>query len=176
MSEILVISDSHGDRSIVEEVRDRYKGKVDFLFHNGDSEISPGDPLWKDFYVVGGNVDFSGFSDEHLVNVGKEVAFQTHGHLFGVKFDMNHLWLAAYERGASISLFGHTHQIYCEQHKGILFLNPGSISYFRGHIREKTYALLDFQDKITKVQYYNRSHEPLKELQFEFQRRGATNE
>lgn len=175
MSKILVMSDSHGDQSIVEEIRNCYKGNVDFLFHNGDSQISPEDPLWKDFYVVGGNVDLLGFADENLVNIEKEVIFQTHGHLFGVKLDMINLWLAAYERGVSISLFGHTHKIYCEQHEGVLFLNPGSISYPRGHIREKTYALIDFQNKVIKVQYYNRVHEPLKELRFEFRRRGVAN-
>lgn len=38
---IIVMSDSHGDSLIVEEVRDRYVGKVDAVFHNGDSELRP---------------------------------------------------------------------------------------------------------------------------------------
>ena len=32
---IIVMSDSHGDSLIVEEIRDRYVGKVDAVFHNG---------------------------------------------------------------------------------------------------------------------------------------------
>ncbi len=35
---IIVMSDSHGDSLIVEEIRDRYLGKVDAIFHDGDSE------------------------------------------------------------------------------------------------------------------------------------------
>ena len=34
---IIVMSDSHGDRAIVEEIRNHYIGKVDAIFHNGDS-------------------------------------------------------------------------------------------------------------------------------------------
>ena len=44
---IIVMSDSHGDSLIVEEIRDRYVGKVDAVFHNGDSELRPDSPLGK---------------------------------------------------------------------------------------------------------------------------------
>ena len=44
---IIVMSDSHGDSLIVEEIRDRYVGKVDAVFHNGDSELRPDSPLWE---------------------------------------------------------------------------------------------------------------------------------
>ena len=32
---ILVMSDSHGNRDIVQELKDYYGGKVDAIFHNG---------------------------------------------------------------------------------------------------------------------------------------------
>ena len=32
---IIVMSDSHGDRDIVEDIKKRYQGKVDAIFHNG---------------------------------------------------------------------------------------------------------------------------------------------
>ena len=44
---IIVMSDSHGDSLIVEEIRDRYVGKVDAVFHNGDSELRPDSPFGK---------------------------------------------------------------------------------------------------------------------------------
>ena len=44
---IIVMSDSHGDSLIVEEIRDRYVGEVDAVFHNGDSELRPDSPLWR---------------------------------------------------------------------------------------------------------------------------------
>lgn len=42
---IIVMSDSHGDRQIVEEIKNHYKGKVDAIFHNGDSELESIDPV-----------------------------------------------------------------------------------------------------------------------------------
>lgn len=36
---IIVMSDSHGDRDIVADIKNRYQGKVDAIFHNGDSEL-----------------------------------------------------------------------------------------------------------------------------------------
>ena len=36
---IIVMSDSHGDRSIVEAIKEKYLGQVDGIFHNGDSEL-----------------------------------------------------------------------------------------------------------------------------------------
>ena len=55
---IIVMSDSHGDSLIVEEIRDRYLGKVDAIFHDGDSELRPDSPLWEGIQVVRGNMDF----------------------------------------------------------------------------------------------------------------------
>ena len=48
------MSDSHGDSLIVKEIRDRYVGKVDAVFHNGDSELRPDSPLWEGIRVVKG--------------------------------------------------------------------------------------------------------------------------
>ena len=57
---IIVMSDSHGDRQIVEEIKNHYKGKVDAIFHNGDSELESTDPVWEGIHVVKGNMDFYG--------------------------------------------------------------------------------------------------------------------
>ena len=55
---IIVMSDSHGDSLIVEEIRDRYLGKVDAIFHDGDSELRPDSPLWEGIQVVRGGQRF----------------------------------------------------------------------------------------------------------------------
>ena len=52
------MSDSHGDSLIVEEIRDRYLGKLMPFFHDGDSELRPDSPLWEGIQVVRGNMDF----------------------------------------------------------------------------------------------------------------------
>ncbi|HHV5985841.1 TPA: YfcE family phosphodiesterase, partial [Streptococcus agalactiae] len=36
---LVVMSDSHGDRDIVKDIKNHYLGKVDAIFHNGDSEL-----------------------------------------------------------------------------------------------------------------------------------------
>jgi putative phosphoesterase len=170
MKKILVISDSHGDREILKDIRDCYKNKVDLLFHNGDSELSANDELWQDFIVVGGNVDLAGFKEEQLIIFDKDIIFQTHGHCYGIKFDLEQLVSAAQQKRATIVLFGHLHRISCEKRQGILFINPGSITQPRGLVQEKSYAILSLEKNLIKIQYYNRRHLPLQKLHFEFSR------
>ena len=56
---IIVMSDSHGDREIVEDIKKTYQGKVDAIFHNGDSELPSSDPVWEGgIHVVRGNCDY----------------------------------------------------------------------------------------------------------------------
>ena len=64
---IIVMSDSHGDRSIVEAIKEKYLGQVDGIFHNGDSELKSDDPVWKGIHVVQGNMDFYDGYPERLV-------------------------------------------------------------------------------------------------------------
>ena len=64
---IIVMSDSHGDRAIVEEIRNYYIGKVDAIFHNGDSELPSDDEVWQGIQVVAGNMDFYDGYPERLV-------------------------------------------------------------------------------------------------------------
>ena len=49
---IIVMSDSHGERDIVVDIKNRYQGKVDAIFHNGDSELESSDPVWEGIHVV----------------------------------------------------------------------------------------------------------------------------
>lgn len=85
---IIVMSDSHGDSLIVEEVRDRYVGKVDAVFHNGDSELRPDSPLWEGIRVVKGNMDFyAGYPERLVTELGSTKIIQTHGHLFDINFN-----------------------------------------------------------------------------------------
>ena len=44
-TQFVVMSDSHGDYDIVKDIKDRYQGKVDAIFHNGDSELKSSDPV-----------------------------------------------------------------------------------------------------------------------------------
>jgi len=167
---ILVVSDSHGDRKILEEIYEKYQNKVDFFFHNGDSELKPNDQLWQNFFVVGGNVDCSGFKNEQTIKIGMDTFFQTHGHLYNVSFSLQNLISAALENQVDIVLFGHLHKIICEKRKGILLVNPGSILNPRGDLKIKSYAILSLEAKKISVQYYRREHSEIYELNFNFMR------
>ncbi|MBV7390143.1 MULTISPECIES: metallophosphoesterase [Enterococcus] len=161
----LVVSDNHGDRDILVQLVDRYKGKVDHMFHCGDSELPSSDELWKNFTVVTGNCDFDpGFKTEQIVKIGSDTIFMTHGHQSNVRFGLTTLALQAAEKQADIALFGHIHQAVAEMDKGILFVNPGSISQPRGPIQIPSYAIITSESTYYEVDYFNRAHKPVEEL------------
>lgn len=167
----LVVSDNHGDREILVELVHKYRDSVDLFLHCGDSELSPTDPLWTDFEVVGGNCDYDpAFPEKRLIKTQEDTLFMTHGHLFNVRFGLTHLALEAESSGATIALFGHTHEIGCEMHQQVLFLNPGSISQPRGSIQFKSYALIESRSDAYEIQYYDRSHQPITQLHFVFKK------
>ena len=77
---IIVMSDSHGDRSIVEAIKEKYLGQVDGIFHNGDSELKSDDPVWEGIHVVQGNMDFyDGYPERLVTQLGPTRIIQTHG-------------------------------------------------------------------------------------------------
>ena len=89
---IIVMSDSHGERDIVVDIKKRYQGKVDAIFHNGDSELESSDSVWEGIHVVRGNCDYdSGYPERLVVKLGDVIIAQTHGHLFGINFTWDKL-------------------------------------------------------------------------------------
>lgn len=156
----LVMSDSHGDRRIVKEIKERYSGKVDAIFHNGDSELPADDSLWEGIYVVGGNCDTdAAYPDELVVELGDLRIAQTHGHLHGINFTWMRLDYWAEEVGADLCLYGHLHVPDATVRGDVLFINPGSISQPRGLVNECLYAIVTiFKDRV-HIDYYNREHQ-----------------
>lgn len=168
---IIVMSDSHGDRAIVEEIRNHYIGQVDAIFHNGDSELKSDDNVWEGVRVVAGNMDFYPGYSERLVTLldGTRIA-QAHGHLFGINFNFQKLDLWAQEEDADICLYGHLHIPDAWMNGKTLFLNPGSISQPRGSINERLYARVEITPERFKVDYLTRTHEVYPDLTKEFLR------
>lgn len=157
--QILVMSDSHGDRSIVKEIKDRYVGKVAAIFHNGDSELPSSDDIWSGMQVVQGNCDWGGNYPESLVTeVGGLRIAQTHGHLYGINYGWQRLDYWAQEVEADICLYGHLHIPAAEVRGQTLFLNPGSVSQPRGLVREPLYALVTVFPERFLVEFYTRDH------------------
>ena len=168
---IIVMSDSHGDRAIVEEIKNHYMGKVDAIFHNGDSELKSDDPVWQGIQVVGGNMDFyPGYPDRLVTDLAGTRLAQAHGHLFNINFDFQKLDLWAQEEDADICLYGHLHIPAAWMSGKTLFLNPGSISQPRGLILERLYARVEIDETSFKVDYFTRKHELYPDLSQGFSR------
>ena len=138
-----VFSDSHGQTVLMEEAVRRTR--PDVIIHLGDYDRDavtlrhafPEIPL----YNVCGNCDIMPLAPQReIVQLGPVKAFLTHGHLYGVKFGAVHsLVYAAQEAGASIALFGHTHEPFNDQLGGVYVINPGTAG--KGYC--PTFALLE---------------------------------
>lgn len=167
----LVVSDNHGDRDCLVDLADTYKGKVDGMFHCGDSELEPTDTLWQDFIVVTGNCDFDPrFKREQLVDMKADKIFIAHGHLLNVNQTLNNLVYRAKEVGATVAFYGHTHKLGVERIDDILLLNPGSISQPRGMYSYKTYAIVESTESGYNVSYFERNHKCIEELSRSFRK------
>lgn len=168
----LVVSDNHGERSILEELKNRWQGEVDYFFHCGDSELPISDSLWETFVVVKGNCDYdTDYLTTQSIQTEADHVFISHGHLYFVNQGLDRLAYAAEEVEATIALYGHTHKLAVEKHGRTIYVNPGSISQPRGQFSHlKTYLVIESTRQETTLTYYNRQHQPVPELTFTFKK------
>ncbi|MEY8462052.1 metallophosphoesterase [Streptococcus merionis] len=164
VTRLIIMSDSHGDRGIVEDIKARYQGKVAALFHNGDSELDASDSLWDGIHVVKGNCDWTAFPERVITTIDGVTIAQTHGHLYAINYGWTRLNYWAEEAGADICLYGHLHAPAADMRDGCLFVNPGSISQPRGLIQERLYAILDIYPNHFHIEYLDRHHQPYPDL------------
>lgn len=138
----LIFSDSHGEYRYLKKALSLHPD-AEVVFFLGDG-LSAVEDIARDdenrmWISVRGNCDFSNIflnrealPAEEINLMGKKI-FLTHGHLYGVKTDLDRLSSAAESRGADIVLFGHTHIPYLNyvsaENPHYLF-NPGSIKEF----------------------------------------------
>ncbi|NMH69921.1 metallophosphoesterase [Bacillus sp. RO3] len=161
---LLVVSDSHGSKDELVELRDKYQSKVDAMIHCGDSELSADDPALSSYLMVRGNCDMDARMPDDLVEkVEGNTIMVTHGHHYGIKMSLMNLRYKAEELGAGFVFFGHSHTLGAEWNNGTLFLNPGSILLPRGR-RERTYAIVETEGQQIKVIFKTHDHVVLDEL------------
>lgn len=160
---IIVMSDSHGDRSTIENIVGQ-QGAAHF--HCGDSELPYHDPIFRSMYKVGGNCDMdSAYPKEVEVMVEDQKIYAVHGHRHDVKHSLMSLFYDAQEKGANIALFGHSHLYGAEMKEGILMVNPGSTLLPRGG-NPPTYAVIEFSESI-KVTFKNMDDEVVDVAEFD---------
>ena len=136
----LVFSDSHGNtRNMRQALLSHPDAEVVFFLGDGLSDadlVSSGDS-GRAWLPVAGNCDFSPMFRDSFVKKtdaitleGVRIAF-THGDLYGAKYGIGGLLSLAKEQGASLVLFGHTHEplekYVPTEESGVHLFNPGSI-------------------------------------------------
>lgn len=129
---ILVISDSHGRRDLVEKCV-RQNSAAEVVIHLGDMvhdiENMQFDFPDKMFINVSGNCDWGTDTPAtQCVTLAGVNIFLTHGHRQGVKYGLDTLMSTARQNEAQICLYGHTHVPYNKYHNGLYVMNPGSLS------------------------------------------------
>lgn len=131
---ILVVSDTHGQTRLLGELLGRLAGQVELVCHLGDGydDVFPFLSMYKgmSFLRVRGNCDYAGAGETSVITrlAGKTI-WLSHGHRSFVKSGLERLYSDAAELGADICLFGHTHEYYSARENGVLYLNPGSLSF-----------------------------------------------
>ncbi|MER2262343.1 MAG: metallophosphoesterase [Psychrobacillus sp.] len=163
---LLVMSDTHKDKSAMEEVIRLYAEKVDGIIHCGDSELEASYFEDKPVSIVKGNCDYDlGFPEEKIISIEDHIILIVHGHLHQVKTTLMPLYYRAQEVGAKIVCFGHSHLLGAEFQNDILFVNPGSLHKPRGR-KEKSYAIIEEQSDGWQVLFYSPNHMLLEEVNF----------
>jgi uncharacterized protein len=165
---VLIMSDSHGLTTEIDEITNRHLDETKLVIHCGDSELSKEHSELRLFKGVKGNCDLdSELPNELIEDLNGKTLYMTHGHLFNVKASLMNLKYRALEVNANIVCFGHSHIAGAEMIDGILFINPGSVRLpiLR---KQKTYAILDLKEKVAKVTFFDVNGQIIEELSQQF--------
>jgi len=96
VTKLLVLSDSHGGRAAIERVLLKENANIDALVFLGDGlrdleqALTPYPRLRA--YSVAGNCDYGALEPmDGLAAFDQTIVFYTHGHMYGVKYDLDTL-------------------------------------------------------------------------------------
>lgn len=128
---IAVVSDTHYNTNVLDKILSEVKD-ANMIFHLGDN-VKDALYLAKNFqgevHYVKGNCDIGvPAPDDKIVEVEGKKFFLTHGHNYGVKYDLNNLYFKARELNVDVALYGHSHIKQIERVENLYIMNPGSAS------------------------------------------------
>ncbi|EEY33997.1 YfcE family phosphodiesterase [Pseudoleptotrichia goodfellowii] len=147
---ILICSDSHTRLDYFQKVIDLEEPEM--IIFGGDHSTDAIDMslVYSEipFKIVRGNTDYfdKDTRDIEIFEVNGKKVFLTHGHLFGVKSNLNEIEKKAVSENADICIFGHTHREYMKEIDGVTYLNPGAL-------QDRKYVIYDgkkFEQKVLK--------------------------
>lgn len=168
----LLVSDAHGDATVLQTLFNHYRDKTDAMFYAGDSELLANDAVFSGVQTVRGNMDFDpNFQEEIVYQDALTTIFMAHGHLYDTNYTLDYLLAAGEKQHANVIVTGHTHQLGVEWYGPTLVINPGSISAPRGEFRALggTYAVLTVTESNIEVTFYNREMHAIPALSFKWQ-------
>ncbi len=128
LKRILILSDSHGYSLESILLKAESMGRFDAVFHAGDGcrDLIRYEKDLPDIYQVCGNCDMFAAPCELAFDLFGKRFLLCHGHHYAVKTSLSLLEDHALEVKADCAVFGHTHMVCNEEHRGILFLNSGA--------------------------------------------------
>ena len=129
MKTIVVISDTHGNRQLLDKL-DAIFAENDYVIHLGDTSADGNYIRMKHpekTYVINGNCDPVNLGEnEKVLSVEGVKIFACHGHRYSVKSNLYKLAEKAKSLGCGIALYGHTHRAFETEIDGVTLLNPGA--------------------------------------------------
>lgn len=147
---LVIFSDAHGNRSLVDRILD-FNVDAEYFVSLGDSGLDPDYLRVHDIVHVKGNIprDAGVVYDAELM-VGDRRIFLTHGHRYKVHRGLDRLLKHAMSNHFDIALYGHTHIAHAERFGSLLVINPGSCASPRD-ARPPSYAVLTIEDDKVNV-------------------------
>lgn len=137
--ELLVVSDTHGDAgALVRALLWAKARSISAMAFLGDGLPDLQRAFARASFhprccAVRGNGDYDpDVPFLRTLDVGGRILLATHGHMNAVQDTLDSLVFAAKMAGAEAALFGHTHVPFLAEYRGILAVNPGSLSRPRG--------------------------------------------
>ncbi len=143
---ILIVSDTHGDNTNLRKAIANMQDSLDLMVHLGDMMCSL-DVIKRlvncPVEMVKGNCDsYYDLQSAKLIDIAGHKVFMTHGHIYGGAWGLETMKDIAKENGASIVMFGHTHEPLIEKYPDITVINPGSLSRPRQDGHRPTYIVM----------------------------------
>ena len=147
---LLLISDTHGRTTALENLLAQYAAEVKIICHMGDhaQDLLKYQPFCPHIQMaaVAGNCDYShAIPSEQLLTVADKRILIIHGHQLNVKRDLQRLAYYAQEKGADACFYGHTHQPIQVNIGSVFIMNPGSLTEPRGGSKA-SYGLVEISD------------------------------
>jgi len=141
MFRILVFSDNHRDREVVEQMLSRHQD-IDRIFSLGDSEMPEHELSNLGIIGVRGNYPFEPkFPNDLTFEFLSVKILFTHGHTYNVKSGISYLYHQARSYDCQLVCYGHTHIYRIDDLGDVVLFNPGSLTYPKYHAK-KTYGLI----------------------------------